>query len=121
MASEFVLEMNHISKSYGDNRVLNDVSIKVRPGEIIALIGENGAGKSTIMNILFGMPVIKMSGGFEGEIRFCGNPAEISSPIDAVNLGIGMVHQEFMLIDNFTVAENIHHKQDIRKGAGACG
>lgn len=113
MASEFVLEMNHISKSYGDNRVLNDVSIKVRPGEIIALIGENGAGKSTIMNILFGMPVIKMSGGFEGEIRFCGNPAEISSPIDAVNLGIGMVHQEFMLIDNFTVAENIRLTREI--------
>lgn len=113
MDSEFVLEMNHISKNYGDNCVLDDVCIRVRPGEIIALIGENGAGKSTIMNILFGMPVIKMSGGFTGDIRFNGEPVSILSPIDAANLGIGMVHQEFMLIDNFTVAENIKLNREI--------
>ncbi len=105
--NDYVLEMNHITKKYGETTVLHDVSLRVKPGEILALIGENGAGKSTIMNILFGMPVIRMTGGFEGEIRFEGNPVEISSPIEAARLGIGMVHQEFMLIDNFTVAENV--------------
>ena len=105
--SEYILEMNHISKKYGENCVLHDVSLRVKPGEIVALIGENGAGKSTIMNILFGMPVIKTTGGFEGEICFNGNGVDIASPIEAAKLGIGMVHQEFMLIDNFTVAENV--------------
>ena len=89
MNNEYVLEMNHITKKYGENRVLNDVTLKVKPGEILALIGENGAGKSTIMNILFGMPVIRMTGGFEGEIRFNGQPVTISSPIEAAKLGIG--------------------------------
>ena len=55
---DFVLEMNRISKSYGENQVLKDVSLNIKPGEIHALLGENGAGKSTLMNILFGMPVI---------------------------------------------------------------
>ena len=113
MNNEYVLEMNHITKKYGDNRVLNDVTLNVKPGEILALIGENGAGKSTIMNILFGMPVIRMTGGFEGEIRFNGQPVSISSPIEAAKLGIGMVHQEFMLIDNFTVAENVKLNREI--------
>lgn len=105
--NDYVLEMNHITKKYGETTVLHDVSLRVKPGEILALIGENGAGKSTIMNILFGMPVIRMTGGFEGEIRFEGKTVDISSPIEAARLGIGMVHQEFMLIDNFTVAENV--------------
>ena len=68
MSSKYILEMNHIEKDFFGNKVLKDVSIKVKPGEIVALIGENGAGKSTIMNILFGMPAIQQTGGFKGSV-----------------------------------------------------
>ena len=82
----------------------------VRPGEIHALIGENGAGKSTLMNILFGMPVIHDTGGFEGTVEIDGEDAHIMTPHDAMEKGIGMVHQEFMLIPGFTITENIKLK-----------
>ncbi len=107
MEQEYILEMRGISKSYGSNQVLNNVDLKIKPGEIHALLGENGAGKSTLMNILFGMPVIQNSNGFQGEILFNGEKVEITSPIQAMHVGIGMVHQEFMLIPGFTIAENI--------------
>ncbi len=116
MDGEYLLEMNHICKEYSGNRVLDDVSIRVKPGQIVALIGENGAGKSTIMNILFGMPVIRQTGGFEGSILFDGKEAEIGSPLEAMRLGIGMVHQEFMLIDGYDVAENIKlNRENLKK------
>lgn len=107
MSSKYILEMNHIEKEFFGNKVLKDVSIKVKPGEIVALIGENGAGKSTIMNILFGMPAIHQTGGFKGEVLIDGEKVNIKSPIEAMKYGIGMVHQEFMLIDGYDVAENI--------------
>ena len=113
--NEFVLEMNHITKTYGSNTVLKDVTLRVRPGEIHALLGENGAGKSTLMNVLFGMPVIHSTGGFEGEVLFDGQPVTIASPMDAMSKGIGMVHQEFMLIPGFTVTENIKLNREISK------
>ncbi|MGI6621254.1 MAG: sugar ABC transporter ATP-binding protein [Bacillota bacterium] len=103
----YVLEMYGITKDYYGNRVLNDVILKVRPGEIHGIVGENGAGKSTLMNILFGMPVIYNTGGFQGKIRFCGVETAFASPRQALESGIGMVHQELMLIPGFTVAENI--------------
>lgn len=115
METEYLLEMRNIGKSFSGNRVLNDVDIKVRQGEILALVGENGAGKSTLMNILFGMPVIHSTGGFEGEIRIDGQPVWIASPFDAMKLGIGMVHQEFMLIDGYDVAENIKLNRENRR------
>ncbi len=115
MANEFVLEMNHITKVYGSNAVLKDVTLRIRPGEIHALLGENGAGKSTLMNVLFGMPVIHSTGGFEGEVLFDGQKVNIASPMDAMSKGIGMVHQEFMLIPGFSVTDNIKLNREITK------
>ena len=97
MSSQYVLNMEGISKEYYGNRVLNEVNLAVRPGEIHALMGENGAGKSTLMNVLFGMPVIHNTGGFTGSISVDGEPVTIENPQKAMELGIGMVHQEFML------------------------
>ena len=107
LETPFLLELKHITKKYGESTVLKDVSIRIKPGEVHSICGENGAGKSTIMNILFGMPVIHSTGGFEGEIFWNGEKVNIDSPMKAMQLGIGMVHQEFMSIPGFTVAENI--------------
>ena len=115
MELDYVLQMNHIEKEYFGNKVLKNVNLAVKPGEILALVGENGAGKSTLMNILFGMPVIQISGGFKGQVIFNGNQVNISSPMQALDLGIGMVHQEFMLIQGFSITENIKLNREITK------
>lgn len=99
--------MNNISKTYSGNQVLKGVSMTIKEGEIHGLVGENGAGKSTLMNILFGMPVIHSTGGFEGEMTFNGKAYNPKTPTEAMEMGIGMVHQEFMLIPGFTITENI--------------
>ncbi len=115
MCVEKALEMRNISKSFYGNQVLKNVSIDLMPGEVHGLVGENGAGKSTLMNILFGMPVIHSTGGFEGEIFVGGQKVEIDSPRKAMELGIGMVHQEFMLLPGFTITENIKLNREITK------
>ncbi|HEY8540999.1 MAG TPA: sugar ABC transporter ATP-binding protein [Pseudothermotoga sp.] len=112
---EKALEMKNINKSFYGNQVLKNVNIDLMPGEVHGLVGENGAGKSTLMNILFGMPVIHSTGGFEGEIFINGQKVNIDSPRKAMELGIGMVHQEFMLLPGFTIVENIKLNREITK------
>ena len=96
------LEMRGITKRYPGVVANNKVDLKVRPGEVHALLGENGAGKTTLMNILYGL-----ARPDEGEILLDGQPANITGPSDAISRGISMVHQHFMLVPVFTVAENI--------------
>ena len=98
-----VLQMRHITKTFGSVTANRDVDLSVYPGEIHALLGENGAGKSTLMNILTG--IYRPD---EGEIWYKGQKRDIHSPKDAVALGIGMVHQHFRLIPTLTVAENVY-------------
>ena len=104
---KYLLKMENISKDFYGNQVLKNVNFSVKPGEVIGLVGENGAGKSTLMNILFGNPIIHETGGFEGKITFDGKKVNFTSPFDAIDAGIGMVHQEFNLISEFTATENI--------------
>jgi ABC-type uncharacterized transport system ATPase subunit len=97
-----LLELRGITKRFSETIANEQVNFDVVPGEVHALLGENGAGKSTLMNILFGLYRPD-----EGEIRVHGQPLALSSPRDALEHGIGMVHQHFMLIPVMTVAENI--------------
>lgn len=110
-----LLDMKNISKSYYGNKVLKDLNLTLGYGEIHSLVGENGAGKSTLMNILFGMDVIHNTGGFEGDVYFEGEIIKVKSPKEAMEFGIGMVHQEFMLIPGFNVSENIKLNREITK------
>ena len=111
--SESLLQFRNVSKNYYGNSVLTGINFDVKEGEIHALIGENGAGKSTLMNILFGMPVITSTGGYEGDVLIDGKKISFKSPHEAMYAGIGMVHQEFMLIPGFTITENIKINREI--------
>jgi len=96
------LELRGITKRFGPVVANDGIDFDLRPGEVHALLGENGAGKSTLMSILYGL-----YSPDEGEIRVGGEPAEVTSPSRAIDLGIGMVHQHFMLVPVMTVTENI--------------
>ncbi|PRT71618.1 ABC transporter ATP-binding protein [Streptococcus anginosus] len=102
MAHENVIEMHEITKIFGEFVANDKINLNLRRGEIHALLGENGAGKSTLMNMLAGLlePT-------SGEITVNGKSVTIDSPSKSASLGIGMVHQHFMLVEAFTVAENI--------------
>ena len=97
-----MLELRNITKTFGDVIANKNVSIKIEPGTIHAIVGENGAGKSTIMRVAYGFYAAD-----SGEILVNNQPVSIKNPHDAIALGIGMVHQHFMLVDTMTVAENI--------------
>lgn len=112
---QYLLEMVNVGKKYYGTQVLEGIQLSIKPGEIHAIVGENGAGKSTLMNILFGMPVIHSTGGFQGEVLIEGKPVSIMSPLQAMDAGIGMVHQEFMLLPNHTITENIKLNREILK------
>ncbi len=96
------LEMRKITKRFPGVLANDRVDFDVRSGEVHALLGENGAGKSTLMKVLYGMYEPS-----EGEILLNGKPIKITSPTDAINHGIGMIHQHFMLVETLTVAENV--------------
>lgn len=99
---EYVIEMLGIRKEFGGFVANNNITLQLQKGEIHALLGENGAGKSTLMNVLFGLYQPEA-----GEIKVRGEAVKIADPNVANDLGIGMVHQHFMLVENFTVTENI--------------
>ena len=97
-----VVEMQGISKYFGDFAANKEVDFTLEEGEIHALLGENGAGKSTLMNVLYGLYPHE-----EGTIKVMGQEIEMTSPNVAIKHGIGMVHQHFMLVEELTVTENI--------------
>ena len=99
---EYIIEMKHITKRFPGIVANDDVTLQIKKGEIFALLGENGAGKSTLMSMLFGMYEPD-----EGEIFVRGKKEKITSPSYATKLNIGMVHQHFKLVSNYTITENI--------------
>ena len=97
-----MLQLRDITKRFGGVLANDHINITVEPGTIHAIVGENGAGKSTAMRVAYGFYTAD-----SGEILINGEPRRIQRPLDAIALGIGMVHQHFMLVDTMTVAENI--------------
>ncbi len=100
--SDYIVELKHITKRFPGIVANDDVTLQIKKGEIFALLGENGAGKSTLMSMLFGMYEPD-----EGEIYIRGKKEKITSPNYATKLNIGMVHQHFKLVQNYTITENI--------------
>lgn len=102
MGKETIVEVNHMKKCFGPTIALNDVSITIRRGEILGLIGENGSGKSTVTSIISGMQKAN-----EGEMLYKGEKWDPHSMIEALEKGIGMIVQESGTVPGITVAENI--------------
>lgn len=109
--NNFAVQMKNITKKFGDFTANDNINLDIKKGEIHALLGENGAGKSTLMNILYGLYTQT-----EGEIYINGKLEHIKDPNEAIKLGLGMVHQHFMLIEPFTVVENIILGMEPTKG-----
>ncbi len=111
MTENSALEIRHVTKRFPGVLANDDVSFDLRKGEIHALLGENGAGKSTLMNVVYGLYAPD-----EGEFLIDGKHVEINGPHDAINYGIGMVHQHFMLVPVFSVTENMILGSEVTKG-----
>lgn len=111
--ANFAVQMSGIVKTFGTFTALDHVNLNVKKGTVHAVLGENGAGKSTLMNVLYGLYQAD-----EGQVCINGEPVQINSPNDAIAHGIGMVHQHFMLVDNFTVTQNIVLGSEVCRGAG---
>ncbi len=111
MTEHLALEIRHVTKRFPGVLANDDVSFNLRKGEIHALLGENGAGKSTLMNVVYGLYAPD-----EGEFLINGKHVEINGPHDAINYGIGMVHQHFMLVPVFSVTENMILGSEVTKG-----
>ena len=109
--SEYILNCEGISKAFGGTQALKDVQLHVKPGEVHALLGENGAGKSTLMKCVIGL--IKQDAG---TMEFEGKPYQAKGPVDALNSGISMIHQELNPEPHLTVAESIFLKRENTKG-----
>lgn len=109
--SEYILNCEGISKAFGGTQALKDVQLHVKPGEVHALLGENGAGKSTLMKCIIGL--IKQD---SGTMEFEGKPYQVHGPVDALNNGISMIHQELNPEPYLTVAESIFLKKESTKG-----
>ena len=108
--AEYLVQMNHICKSFPGVKALDDVSFDLKPGEVHALVGENGAGKSTLMKVLTGVYQ-----GDSGEVLVEGKPVNIHNVRDAQELGIVMIHQELNLMNHLTAAENIYIGRESKK------
>ena len=111
MTDTIALEVKNITKHFPGVLANDQVSLNLKKGEIHALLGENGAGKTTLMNMVYGLYHPD-----SGQILVDGKEVQVTEPTDAINLGIGMVHQHFMLIPVFTVAENIVLGNETVKG-----
>ncbi len=99
---DYAVQMHDITKRFGQFVALDHMNLDVKKQSVHAILGENGAGKTTLMNILYGLYQADT-----GEVLINGRPTTIANPNDAIGHGIGMVHQHFMLVENFTVTENI--------------
>lgn len=108
--AEYILEMNHISKSFPGVKVLDDVTLRVRPGEVHALMGENGAGKSTLMKILMGIYTAD-----SGDVVLDGQPMNVRNPQEAMARGVAMIHQELNPIMDMQVFENIYIGRELTR------
>ena len=102
MSENYAIELRHITKKFGTIVANNDVSLTLKHGEILSLLGENGSGKTTLMNMLAGIYYPD-----EGQILLDGKEVSIRSPKDSLDLGIGMIHQHYKLVELFSAAENI--------------
>lgn len=113
VSKDYAVQMHDITKEFGTFKALDNVQLDVKKGSIHAILGENGAGKTTLMNVLYGLYQPE-----DGEVYINGELVDMKNPNVAIEHGIGMVHQHFMLVENFTVAENIILGAETTKGGG---